>query len=210
MTGWVDDYDEESDEAACAILGEYEMARAQKRLTRSLKAEFDRRAGALPGPVRKHETARLLYFLTGIDEQIIGYLIRAVPVDIYRFFEPFPVTATTCGHGVEVETRRQAQRPPALCDRCAHRATPQKLFELPAAADHITPAAYYRHLRSAKWRRTRETKLASSPFCAVCGRTDTLDVHHVTYARFGDERLEDLTVLCRFHHDLFHDQREAK
>jgi hypothetical protein len=33
-----------------------------------------------------------------------------------------------------------------------------------------------------------------------------LDVHHLTYVRFGHERLEDLLTLCRPCHDAAHDR----
>lgn len=33
-----------------------------------------------------------------------------------------------------------------------------------------------------------------------CPETTRLHVHHLTYARFGDERPEDLQVLCAAHH----------
>jgi 5-methylcytosine-specific restriction endonuclease McrA len=38
----------------------------------------------------------------------------------------------------------------------------------------------------------------------VCNATTSLDVHHRTYERFGHEDVDDLTVLCRTCHDLFH------
>jgi hypothetical protein len=44
--------------------------------------------------------------------------------------------------------------------------------------------------------------------CQVCNRgLGTLDVHHRTYERRGQELDEDLTVLCRACHGIFHEQR---
>ena len=40
--------------------------------------------------------------------------------------------------------------------------------------------------------------------CAVCNSPDLLDVHHRTYERRGNENPEDLIVLCRGCHDIFH------
>ena len=31
-----------------------------------------------------------------------------------------------------------------------------------------------------------------------------MDVHHRTYKRLGRERMSDLDVLCRAHHDIWH------
>lgn len=62
---------------------------------------------------------------------------------------------------------------------------------------------YARHVQSAAWRtspaRLEELRL-SGHRCRLCGRgspTVRLDVHHRTYERFGEERVEDLTTLCR-------------
>ena|SRR5215831_19246003 len=39
-----------------------------------------------------------------------------------------------------------------------------------------------------------------------CLNTQHLEVHHLTYARVGHERLDDLQCLCRFHHrQVVHD-----
>lgn len=40
--------------------------------------------------------------------------------------------------------------------------------------------------------------------CEVCGvgkRKETIDIHHLTYARIFEEEMTDLLVLCRPHHD---------
>ena len=62
---------------------------------------------------------------------------------------------------------------------------------------------YDRHLGSAAWRdspaRLEELRL-SGHRCRVCDRGPPevrLEVHHRTYERFGAERVEDLTTLCR-------------
>lgn len=42
--------------------------------------------------------------------------------------------------------------------------------------------------------------------CSVCERTDTLQVHHLSYKHTGDElkHLQDLQILCRKHHAKTH------
>ena len=40
--------------------------------------------------------------------------------------------------------------------------------------------------------------------CVVC-RAPNVDLHHRTYLRLGEERLDDLVPLCRLHHDRLHD-----
>ena len=66
-----------------------------------------------------------------------------------------------------------------------------------------TPVDYDAHLGSAGWRdsaaRKAELQLAGHR-CRVCDRGPPnvrLDVHHRNYDRFGRERVEDLTTLCR-------------
>jgi len=61
------------------------------------------------------------------------------------------------------------------------------------------------YLRSAHWQSMRRTALEHAEYrCAVCYAGDSLDVHHRTYERLGDERITDLLVLCRTCHDIFH------
>lgn len=41
--------------------------------------------------------------------------------------------------------------------------------------------------------------------CEKCNRKIGLQVHHLTYVRFGgDELIEDLQILCAYHHMLIH------
>lgn len=40
--------------------------------------------------------------------------------------------------------------------------------------------------------------------CARCKRDGATDLHHITYARLGHERPEDVLELCRDCHDLAH------
>ena len=60
-------------------------------------------------------------------------------------------------------------------------------------------------LRSDTWNELRD--LALDRFnnrCAICNTDQHVDVHHRTYERYGgDERLDDLTALCRGCHELF-------
>lgn len=60
-------------------------------------------------------------------------------------------------------------------------------------------ADYDKFLSSPEWRRMRRDALTRARYrCQVCGRAnDRLEVHHVTYERFGgDELPDDLLVCC--------------
>ena len=61
------------------------------------------------------------------------------------------------------------------------------------------------YLRSAKWKKKREQALERADHrCQVCNSPHELQVHHRTYEHWGNERLTDLTVLCRSCHCIFH------
>ena len=79
----------------------------------------------------------------------------------------------------------------------------------------IRKRRYDKFMQSEEWEIIRDVKLAcASHKCEACGygeykdQTDPLDVHHLTYDRFGgDERMTDLQVLCRPCHNQAHGRK---
>jgi hypothetical protein len=64
---------------------------------------------------------------------------------------------------------------------------------------------YREYLQTCEWHEKRAAARArAGERCQVCNSDGPLDVHHRTYEPRGDEREEDLIVLCRSCHDLFH------
>lgn len=64
---------------------------------------------------------------------------------------------------------------------------------------------YDEYLESDHWQHVRQGALARALHrCVVCNSDKSLHVHHRNYARLGNERLDDLTVLCAECHGLFH------
>ena len=64
---------------------------------------------------------------------------------------------------------------------------------------------YQAYLESSAWQDVR--RLVIDRFggrCATCNASDGLEVHHRTYERVGDERMDDLTLLCSQCHELLH------
>lgn len=60
---------------------------------------------------------------------------------------------------------------------------------------------YKKFLLSEKWRSIRIAAISFYKFCAFCGSTRDLEVHHRDYTRFGgDEKIYDLAVLCKKDH----------
>ncbi len=69
----------------------------------------------------------------------------------------------------------------------------------------VQQVGYDAYLRSARWKLTREAALRRDKHnCVRCGKSEKLQVHHTTYARLGDEALEDLITLCPNCHHLEH------
>lgn len=66
---------------------------------------------------------------------------------------------------------------------------------------------YSAYLLTDHWQRTRWQKLEEAGHLCQqpgCGATRGLEVHHLTYERRGEERMTDLQVLCRRHHQEVH------
>lgn len=71
---------------------------------------------------------------------------------------------------------------------------------------------YKRYIQSQEWReKAEEAKERAGQRCQVCNRPRsevTLDAHHRTYDRLGNELPEDITVLCRLCHELYESNKK--
>lgn len=66
-------------------------------------------------------------------------------------------------------------------------------------------ASYGDYLRSPRWQDTRRRYWASElPKDCMCGETEALQLHHLTYERVAEEQLGDLTPLCKRCHKMIH------
>lgn len=64
---------------------------------------------------------------------------------------------------------------------------------------------YKKYLLSPQWRaRAKDAIERAGNRCQVCGNPLHLQVHHNTYRNLGNEKPEDLCVLCKECHELFH------
>lgn len=60
---------------------------------------------------------------------------------------------------------------------------------------------YRLYMRSPEWAAKREEALRRAEYrCQGCRSDERLEVHHLTYERFGHERPTDLQVLCHYCH----------
>lgn len=64
---------------------------------------------------------------------------------------------------------------------------------------------YDAYMQSDEWKSIREARLKKDNYrCHLCGGTDNLVVHHLTYDRLGREKLSDLITLCSACHEKQH------
>lgn len=78
----------------------------------------------------------------------------------------------------------------------------------------MTRAEYQEYLQSPWWKRVRAFMLDRANYtCQDCGlrlrgpdATTVLEVHHLFYARLGNEFAEDLVVLCTWCHGGRHEK----
>ena len=69
---------------------------------------------------------------------------------------------------------------------------------------------YAEYLKTDHWFEMRNRMVQRTNFrCQLCNKSEHLEVHHNNYEGLGDERLEDLIVLCSECHGKFHDKIEA-
>ena len=61
--------------------------------------------------------------------------------------------------------------------------------------------------KSRAWRNKRKLKIQMSGYgCDVCGTSEKIEVHHLSYTHFGDERVSELQVLCSACHSDAHNR----
>lgn len=64
------------------------------------------------------------------------------------------------------------------------------------------------HIWEAKRKKFKKSSYCSksfkTPCCLNCGSKKSPQVHHLTYKNLGNEKMQDLVLLCRYCHDLTH------
>lgn len=64
---------------------------------------------------------------------------------------------------------------------------------------------YAAYLKSPQWKAKRKRLIAlRGSRCEICGCTEELHLHHLSYARLFDEHDTDLAVVCRGCHAAIH------
>jgi len=71
--------------------------------------------------------------------------------------------------------------------------------------ERLKSMTYYEYLATEHWQQMRKKAFKHyGKKCKYCGCGNDLNVHHVTYERRGDERLEDLEIVCQDCHKRIH------
>ncbi len=123
-----------------------------------------------------------------------------------------------CGFAIELKSRsdyKRALKYEILCSDClsernAERESEwQKLREAREQRLHTLATMPYReYLETPEWKERAAAHRKRSWYrCQVCnGSGRTLNIHHRTYERRGNEEIKDLICLCQDCHYLFHRQ----
>lgn len=70
---------------------------------------------------------------------------------------------------------------------------------------------YHDYIKSKAWRRRRVKYFKENGNkCVICKSAKEVGLHHLSYARLGKEKDEDLVALCWGCHSNFHDKYEGK
>jgi hypothetical protein len=89
-----------------------------------------------------------------------------------------------------------------------HQLVDNKIKEISLGNDRLNELKqmpYDEYLRTPEWKKRRKKQLKSAGHrCQVCNSPKRLNVHHRTYDRRGQELPQDLIVLCRNCHSIFH------
>jgi len=68
---------------------------------------------------------------------------------------------------------------------------------------------YADYLKTKHWQTTKRLALEHyGNICSVCGTDKKLNVHHVSYKNRGKEKLSDLMILCKKHHEGVHGREQ--
>ena len=66
---------------------------------------------------------------------------------------------------------------------------------------------YSDYLKTEHWKKKKQSFLATvKRECMICSRKENLHVHHITYKNIGDERNNQLALLCKTCHFSAHEQ----
>jgi len=164
--------------------------------------------------VYKPSKPRFVPDLTKLSESQRKMVLAARPDGIMRnaYFGPRPTNASIQEleerDRKKVRTLRQEKRR-LLKEQRRLKRQDRKKHRPPKAPDEPRYSKQYTdYMASPEWKaKKRQVFSARGYVCEHCKATDVqLHVHHLTYIRLGNEKLEDLAIVCRPCHNKAHDR----
>jgi hypothetical protein len=155
----------------------------------------------------------------GVKVQKLPKLIGGYEGDIHceKCGEPIQFTSRSRSKAVAQMARTEhpiyAEGYKVLCEACKEivLAERRRFDEQESGArqkrlQELRTMPYREYLQTPEWQARRRQHLESVGYrCQICNASGlTLDVHHRTYERRGQEYYKDLITLCRDCHSIFH------
>lgn len=148
-----------------------------------------------------------LVFSASIDRQIKS-IFNLSKCDLPRWYSPSERTGKARTYSVGIPGHKARSERYTVALQKGHTNKPCS----DAVRDQIKvmrALPYDVYLQTPHWKSTRQLALQYAGYrCQLCDAKGHLNVHHRTYDRLAEERVSDLTVLCRSCHAKFHDKEE--
>lgn len=146
-------------------------------------------------------------------ESVINDLLRQIDANenkLQILIDQFNAEAWSEKQAQEAERKRYENRKRIIAEENAKK---QKRVETRQRKSGRSKQ-YEEYIESKEWRlKAEEAKARAGNRCQVCNRSRAevqLDAHHRTYERLGNEKPEDITVLCRDCHQLYEDEKKSR
>lgn len=193
--------------------------------TRDLKDKIEalmEEARSLALQVKDKEDLTYIYW--NVPEISTSTLAKAVgETSIFRFLHddhinPKEKECTECGETIEIKSKSKyddVKDKDLTCKKCVkiknidsdnrHKER-QKIYW--ARREELKTMPYKKYLKTKEWNETRAQHLEEIGYkCQLCNQGDkTIDIHHRTYERRGEEKYTDLFGLCRPCHSKHHNK----
>lgn len=195
-----------------------------------LKKKVKRKVGEIAHQIEqdeKKEVAEYLYWVHSelpVDDIAKSFFDTTGNRLSYIVDGVYTVLCKKCGESITIKSRMQLKSLSSsgkycpssyyICDSCNsesyiknHIEWINKEEDKKNRLEELKNMQYKEYLTTPEWRETRKKKLKRARYrCQVCNSNEkSLNVHHRTYERRGEERDEDLIVLCQDCHEMYHD-----
>jgi len=163
-----------------------------------------------------------------VPTSVINNDLLGADPDLFRSEAIGTLTCERCGNPIVFRSRthmkdvmdtikkdriRYAEGYTALCDLCRQEIQAEREIQFKKNMTayrerlrELKTMPYYEYLQTPEWKQRRQRHLRSANYrCQVCNANGvSLNVHHRTYERRGEEHYKDLIALCQGCHELFH------